>query len=48
MQSSDDVRRKVLDEVEREFHLPSWNTNEPERDPGYVCVGCKEPTKEKE
>jgi hypothetical protein len=32
--------RKALDEVEREFHLPSANTKEPERDPRYKCKKC--------
>jgi hypothetical protein len=28
---------KALDEINREFHLPSSNTEEPERDPHYKC-----------
>ncbi len=42
--------RKALDEIEREFHLPSANTGEPARDLHYVCPGCVRPrvTKEQE
>lgn len=32
--------RKALDEINREFHLPSTNTEEPERDPHYKCQKC--------
>ena len=32
--------RKALDEINREFHLPSTNTEEPECDPHYRCPGC--------
>jgi hypothetical protein len=42
--------RKALDEIYRQFHLPSTNTEEPERDPHYRCPGCIMPklTKEQE
>jgi len=32
--------RKALDEIDREFHLPSANTEAPERDPQYKCKEC--------
>jgi hypothetical protein len=35
--------RKALDEIYREFHLPSADTEEAERDPHYGCSGCIEP-----
>jgi|SRR5665213_3860841 len=35
--------RKALDEIYREFHLPSASTEVPERDPHYRCPGCGRP-----
>jgi len=32
--------RKALDEINREFHLSSANTEAPERDPHYKCKKC--------
>ena len=32
--------RKALEEINREFHLPSADTRKPERDPCYMCSGC--------
>lgn len=40
--------RKALDEINREFHLPSSNTEEPESDPHYRCPGCIGPKVAKE
>jgi len=42
--------REVLNEIHREFHLPSTNTEGPERNPHYRCPGCIRPkvTKEQE
>jgi hypothetical protein len=34
--------REVLDEINREFHLSSANTEAPERDPHYKCKECGE------
>jgi hypothetical protein len=31
---------KALDEIYRQFHLPSTNTDEPEHDPRYKCKMC--------
>lgn len=31
---------EVLEEIHREFNLPSASTGEPERDPRYRCSGC--------
>ena len=31
---------KALEEIIREFHLPSADTVKPERDPFYKCSGC--------
>ena len=33
--------RKVLDEINREFHLSSANTEAPERDSHYKCKKCE-------
>ena len=42
--------RKALDEINREFHLPSANAENPEGDSHYGCPGCIRPkvTKEQE
>jgi hypothetical protein len=37
--------RKALDDINREFHLPSASTGDPERDPQYRCAGCNGSTK---
>jgi len=34
--------RKALDEIDREFHLSSANTEAPLRDPHYECKKCRD------
>jgi hypothetical protein len=32
--------RRAMEEISREFHLPSTDNGEPKRDPRYTCSGC--------